>query len=117
MRDILVGVTEAVGEVIRGVDAPSVRTRMRRREKANGKETRREWVLVASAVMGNVFDAVGDEIPHDRVGALHVHLHTQRCRTLRELAVLHVLKEAEVLLNRTIAEKNNVKVQHKMKKI
>ena len=60
--------------------------------------------LLAGAVMRRLMDdAVHDRIAHVHVPVRHINLCPQRARPIWELAVLHPLKQIQVLFNRTIA--------------
>ena len=81
VRDALKRVLDGVGKVVHRVDAP----------------------LVALTVMVHIADAVDDRIAHIEVTGGQVDLRAQRAAALGELAVLHALKEVEVLLHVAVA--------------
>ena len=81
VRDALERVLNGMGEVVHRVDAP----------------------LVALTVMVHIADAVDDRIAHIEVTGGQVDLRAQRAAALGELAVLHALKEVEVLLHVAVA--------------
>ena len=78
--DALQGVLDGVGEVIHGEDAP----------------------LGALAVVLDIPDAVEHRVPHVEVAAGQVDLGPQGVLALRELAVLHPLKQVQALLDGTV---------------
>ena len=85
VRDVLDGVVEAVGEVVRRVDAP----------------------LVAGARMMRVLDAIGDRI---LLAVLHGVLHAQRDLALVVLAPPHVVEQAQRLVNRSVAPRRRRRI-------
>mmetsp|Transcript_7234 Transcript_7234/g.30785 ORF Transcript_7234/g.30785 Transcript_7234/m.30785 type:complete len:487 (-) Transcript_7234:1111-2571(-) len=77
MRDVLQRVADAVRVVVGRVDAP----------------------LVACVGVRLVDDPVRHHVPHVGVGVLHVALHAEHGLALGELALAHVLEQAEGLLH------------------
>ena len=80
VRDAFQCVLNRVRKVIERIDAP----------------------LVTLTVMVCADDAVDRRVTHVHVGRRHIDLGTQGLRTIRELAVAHVLEQLQVLLDRTI---------------
>ena len=79
--DALQRVLDGMGEVVQRVDAP----------------------LVALAVMVRMHDAVDGRVAHVHVRGGHVDLGAQGVAAVRELAVLHPLKQVEVFLHRAVS--------------
>jgi hypothetical protein len=77
VRDLLDGITLAVGEVVHGVNAP----------------------IVARAVVVGVLDAVHDRVAHVHVGVRHVDPGPQHFLTVAVLAVLHLPEQPQVLFD------------------
>mmetsp|Transcript_1116 Transcript_1116/g.2676 ORF Transcript_1116/g.2676 Transcript_1116/m.2676 type:complete len:504 (+) Transcript_1116:908-2419(+) len=77
--DVLQTVHDAVGKVVRRVDAP----------------------LVTDVRMRHVKDAIGNQITHSGVVGLHVALHAHTHLPLAVLAITHSLEELQVLVGRT----------------
>mmetsp|Transcript_84364 Transcript_84364/g.168434 ORF Transcript_84364/g.168434 Transcript_84364/m.168434 type:complete len:255 (+) Transcript_84364:677-1441(+) len=81
MRDVLYRVDDAVGVVVRGVDAPGI----------------------AGLRMRVVQDAVRGEVPHGGVLRVEVALDAQKGLALIVASSAHLLKVNEVLVDRTLA--------------
>ena len=61
--------------------------------------------LGTCAVVWNLDDAIDDRIAEVHVGVGHIQFGTQHHAALNSLGSVHLLKQAQVLLNRTIAER------------
>ena len=59
--------------------------------------------LVASAVVWVVYNAIDDRVAEVHIRACHINLGTKHHSTLLNLAICHLHKEVEVLLNRAVA--------------
>mmetsp|Transcript_82104 Transcript_82104/g.145037 ORF Transcript_82104/g.145037 Transcript_82104/m.145037 type:complete len:405 (+) Transcript_82104:1424-2638(+) len=83
VSDALQGIALAVGIVVHGVDAP----------------------LVSCAVVVGVLDAVDGGITHVHVWVGHVNLSTEHALPILELAILHAVKQGQVLFNSSVAKR------------
>ena len=79
--DALVGIRQAVGEIVHRVDTP----------------------LVARILMGNVANAVNRRIAHIHVGRRHIDLRAQHMLAIGELTSVHAAEQVKVLLDAPVA--------------
>ena len=80
MGDTLKVVALSVGKVVHGIAVP----------------------LGSCAVVRNLDDAIDDRIAEVHVGICHVQFGTQHHRTFYGFGGVHVLKQSQILLNRTV---------------
>ena len=81
MSNTLDGIFLAVGEVVGGVDHPTV----------------------AGLVMCHLADAIQDRVPHIHIGRGHVDFGAQYFFALVELSCLHARQQIQVLLHAAVA--------------
>ncbi len=81
VRNVFERVIDAVSVIVRRIDAP----------------------FLTNVRMRNVFDTISDQVTHNSVLVVHVHLQAKSGSTFLKLALLHVFEQLQGLFNRPIS--------------